>query len=306
MKGKIACIGTGIIGRSWALAFARAGYAVALHDQDMEAALDAAKYVQEQLGDVNPEAVRPAVNLSSALEGAFYVQESIAEDADLKRSLFKQMEGPAGPDTLFGSSSSALPGSRFLGDLEISPRALVVHPTNPPHLVPLTEICPTSWTAGATVEKVTKLMLCIGQTPILIQREVNGFVLNRLQAAVLKEALSLVEGDVATPSDIDLAVSHGLGRRWAFMGPFETGHLNAASGIREYLTKYRDTYQSMMDDLAIDFRIGDAVVGRVADALEAGIPVSDISARQVWRDEALALLRARMNDLKSNNRETAK
>ncbi len=299
---QVACVGAGIIGRSWAVCFARAGWRVALFDAGrgvVEAALDWCKGAFADLeaaglidsADVAFARLAPADSLGAALDGAVYVQESIIEEREAKRALFAEMAGLAAPDTVFGSSTSALPGSQFMADLPISSRCLVAHPTNPPHLIPLVELCRIPQTADESFAFCRDLMTEIGQKPVEIAQEIDGFALNRLQAAVLREALALVERGVISAGDLDQVMKSGLGLRWAFMGPFETGHLNAPGGFRDYLTKYRKGYQSLMDDLHTTYRISPAIVDRIADELELETPPARVAARQRWRDRRLLALR---------------
>lgn len=291
-----ACVGLGVIGRSWAIAFARAGWQVRLFDAQPAVADKAVAQIDRALAKLGQqdsgvrERIRPVDTLADALDGANYIQESIREDIDLKRAIFRDLDREAGPETLIGSSTSGLPGSAFMGGLDISPRCLVVHPTNPPHLVPLTELCRTLWTSDAGFAAISQIMTTIGQVPVTIHREITGFVLNRLQSAVVQEALSLVGRGIIDPIDLDKVMAFGLGLRWAFMGPFETGHLNADGGYRDYMAKYASDWEGDFRDLARDTIVDPAVVARIADALEQAKPGS-VADRQLWRDRQLLAVR---------------
>lgn len=251
----------------------------------------------EQLTDgtgVDPrftrEHLRVFDDLGAAVQGASAVQESVVEDVEVRRALYKQLSSVVEADAILGSSSSAIPGSAFLEGLPIAPRTMVVHPTNPPHLVPLTELCPTPWTTQEVVQQWTQLCRRIGQIPVLIRKEIPAFVLNRLQVAVVMEAMSLVERDVINPVDLDAVMKFGLALRWAFMGPFETAHLNADGGFSEYMTKYRSAFEDSYRDLDRTFRISDEVVARIDIALREAIPET-VQQRQSWRDQVLVKLR---------------
>lgn len=295
---KVAIIGVGVIGRSWAAAFIRAGFDVSIYDASASVRQCALAQI-EQLTDgigIDPSFTRAHVrvfeDLGAAVEGASAVQESVVEDVKVRRALYEQLSSLVEADAIIGSSSSAIPGSAFLEGLPIAPQAMVVHPTNPPHLVPLTELCPTPWTTQDVVERWMQTCRRIGQVPVLIRKEVPGFVLNRLQVAVVMEAMSLVERNVIDPIDLDAVMKFGLALRWAFMGPFETGHLNADGGFAEYMTKYRSSFENTFDDLDQTFRISDEIVERVDAALRQAIPQT-VRERQSWRDHILVEMRQR-------------
>jgi len=175
--------------------------------------------------------VKPAYQLVDAVEGAAYAQESVLERVDLKRSLMQELEEVAPFDLVIGSSSSGIPASAFTHGLKISSRVLVVHPVNPPYLVPVVELVPSPDTSRETLAFADALMRGLKRSVVLVRKEVQGFVLNRLQSALLREAWALVEDGVASCEDIDRTMRDGLGWRWSFMGPFETIDLNAQGGV---------------------------------------------------------------------------
>ena len=156
----------------------------------------------------------------------------------------------APPGTVLASSTSGLPASAFTEGLEHRARCLVVHPINPPHLIPLVEIVPAPWTDAKVVERATALMREVGQSPIQLRREVNGFVVNRLQSAMLSEAFKLVEDGIVSVDEVDRAVSDGLGLRWSFMGPFQTIDLNAKTGVAEYCRNLGPMYYGLAKEQA--------------------------------------------------------
>src|SRR5207253_9790700 len=136
------------------------------------------------------------------------------------------------------SSTSGIVASRFTEELAGRHRCLVAHPVNPPHLVPLVELVASPWTASAIVTQAKAIYESVGQVPIIVKREIEGFILNRLQAVLLSEAFRLVSDGYVTPQDLDKTLKHGLGLRWSFMGPFETIELNAPEGIADYCRRY--------------------------------------------------------------------
>ena len=147
-----------------------------------------------------------------------------------------------GPSLWVASSSSGIPASAFTEGLEIGPRCLIAHPINPPYVIPLVEIVPAPWTEEETVTRCWSLMEAAGMEPVRLTREIDGFIANRLQAALLWEAFRLLEGGYATAKDIDTTISAGLGRRWSFIGPFETIDLNAPGGLADFCARLGDGF----------------------------------------------------------------
>jgi 3-hydroxyacyl-CoA dehydrogenase len=301
---KVAIIGSGLIGRSWAIVFARGGCAVSLWDPHAAAVPAALDFIARRLPELaaagllqgrEPAAVRaaiaPAETLEAALAGADYVQESGPERLDEKRALFARMDAIAAPETILASSTSTIRASLFTEGLAGQARCLVVHPVNPPYLIPLVELSPAPWTDPAAVAQVRALMQSVGMVPALVKREVGGFILNRLQAALLQEALFLVEAGIADPADIDATVKDGLGLRWSFMGPFETIDLNAPSGLADYCARYGGSFREMMTESAAPSWSED-VIGMLHEAQRSRTPAAAHAARQEWRDRRLMALLA--------------
>lgn len=243
----IACVGVGVIGAGWAAAFARAGHTVRLYDADASVLGTAAARIGDILDNLNAGASRAHLSvvddLAQAINDCDHVQESIVEDLESKRILFARLDSLTTAGTTLGSSTSEFAGSRFMNVERAPERCLVVHPTNPPYLVPLVELCPTESTAPSVINRTETLLRECGLSPVRIHREVAGFVLNRLQAAVIAESLHLVAEGVISAMDLDRVMADGLGRRWAFMGPFLTGHLNAKAGYRQYMRQYGAGYR---------------------------------------------------------------
>ena len=299
---KIACVGAGTIGRAWAIGFARYGFEVSLFDPSREAldqALKAIRISLEDLADIGLledvsgafERIHTYHTLEDALVDVEYVQESIPERVEIKQECYERMNDLLGDDTIIGSSVSSIPGSKFMGGLDISPRCLVVHPTNPPYLTPLTEICTTPWTSRETIEKCEALMAEIGQVTVRVKKEITDYVLNRLQAAVVGESLHLVGEDVISAEDLDKVMVHGLGMRWAFMGPFLTGHLNATKGYNQYMTLFGDVYRNMISDLNVGYEWGPELIKKIHDNLSSTWPAEKCLEGQRWRDRKLMEMR---------------
>lgn len=298
---KIAIVGAGLIGRAWAMVFARAGHPVALYDADPKAlavnlaAIDAslADLAGAGLIDEPPAAVREritaAATLEEALDDAVYVQENIRETLEAKREIFAAMDRLAGPDCVLASSTSTIPASAFTAGLAGRARCLVVHPVNPPHLVPLVELSPAPWTSPETVERARALQTAAGQVPILVRKEIQGFILNRLQAALLNEALALYADGYASAEDIDKTVRDGLGLRWSFMGPFETIDLNAPGGVADYAARYGRVIQEQVATQR-PREWTPEVIGRLEAERRATLAAADLADRERWRDRRLMAL----------------
>jgi L-gulonate 3-dehydrogenase len=235
---RVAVIGAGLIGRSWAIVFAGGGCDVALYDSSAGAADTARALVAEGLFALAEHGliadakaaharVRVCTKLAGALEGATLVQENTPETIEAKREIFAELDRLASPDAILASSTSTIVASRFTEDLDGRHRCLVAHPVNPPHLVPLVELVAAPWTASATVERAKTIYEAVGQAPIIVQREIEGFILNRLQAVLLSEAFRLVEDGYVTPQELDKTLKDGLGlrgRSWGRSRPSSSMH----------------------------------------------------------------------------------
>jgi 3-hydroxyacyl-CoA dehydrogenase len=173
------------------------------------------------------------------------VQENGPENIEQKINIFAELDRLAPREALLVSSTSAIVASRFTEMLPGRARCLVGHPVNPPHLVPLVELCGAPWTAPESIERARKIYREIGQVPVIIDREINGFVLNRLQGALLAEAFRLVGEGFISAEDLDHTMKNGLGLRWSYLGPFETIELNAPGGIPDYCARYTGFYKEL-------------------------------------------------------------
>jgi L-gulonate 3-dehydrogenase len=193
------------------------------------------------------------------------------------------------------SSTSTFPGSALFSDLAGRHRCLVAHPINPPYLVPLVEIVPTPWTSPDRTESARAFMLSLQQVPIVLRREVPGFVVNRLQVALLSEAFRLVEDNVVGVVDLDRAIADGLGLRWAFMGPFETIDLNAPGGIRDYVERFGQPFYEIATEQTQARRWEEPLISKVEEERRQVLPADQLLARQRWRDLYLMSIVANKN-----------
>jgi 3-hydroxyacyl-CoA dehydrogenase len=300
-SGHIAIIGAGSIGVGWAMVFSRSGQQVVVYDVDTERLDDARRefervasglHAAELLEDAADALGRVTFlsDLATAVGDARFIQECIPESLELKKQLFETLETLAPSDAIFASSSSAITCSSFAAALESRSRCLVAHPANPPYLLPVVELVPAPFTSPQTLARTRTLMAAAGLTVIEVKKEIEGFVYNRLQGALLREAYCLVRDGVAEPEDIDRIVHDGLGRRWSVIGPFETADLNTRGGIESHAAKLGPAYARMGAERGQHDEWTPELVARVADSVHHRFPLEDWVKNCERRDLALMTL----------------
>jgi len=303
MDKTVAVIGAGLIGRAWAMVFARSGWRVRLHDRDASQLPAAQRYIAGSLDEqasfglvANPEAARAnieyMIELEAALADAEWVQENLPETLEAKREAFEAFDRLAPARAVLASSTSAIPASRFTEALRGRARCLVAHPVNPPHLVPVVELAGAPWTSPEVIERAQRVYAELGQVPIVVRREIDGFILNRLQGALLAEAMRLVGEGYVSAQDLDKTVCDGLGLRWSFMGPLATIELNAPGGVADYCARYSSFYRRLAAAPPAPEVWDEANAATVATALGPAASTSEIDARMRWRDRRLMALAA--------------
>eukprot|EP01114_Cavostelium_apophysatum_P019914 TRINITY_DN6544_c0_g1_i1.p1 TRINITY_DN6544_c0_g1~~TRINITY_DN6544_c0_g1_i1.p1 ORF type:complete len:327 (-),score=53.79 TRINITY_DN6544_c0_g1_i1:14-994(-) len=304
---KVAIVGSGIVGRSWALVFARSGYEVRLFDQSPEVLQSALAWIEkvaQELSEVgllrtskSAEEVRSRVQsfatLKGAVEGVIWIQECVPEVLELKKKAWEEIDAVVNnANIVLASSTSAIPSSSFTSTLRNKNQCLVAHPVNPPHLIPLVELVPAPYTLEEVVLKARSIMEDVGQSPIIVKKEIDSFILNRLQGAVLNEAFKLVQDGYISPEDLDRTVKDGLGLRWSFMGPFETIDLNAPGGVRDYVARYGPNFHLLAQQQSEVRKWEGPVVETITEARRSVIPVDQLPERSKWRDWRLMGLMA--------------
>jgi 3-hydroxyacyl-CoA dehydrogenase len=303
IERNVAIVGAGLVGRAWAAIFARAGWNVRLTDPHVPTLKAAPRLIRDELHAlarhglaVDPDRAVTRVSTAASLEEAVidveFVQENGPEKVEDKQFIFAQLDKLAPRDALLVSSTSAIVASRFTETLPGRSRCMVGHPVNPPHLVPLVEICGAPWTSPIAIERARKIYREIGQVPVTINREINGFVLNRLQGALLAEAFRLVGEGFITAEDLDRTVKDGLGLRWSFLGPFETIELNAPGGIPDYCARYTGFYKELASAAAGPEVYQSPNVDRVIAAWPHQPTPERVAALTQRRNERLAALAA--------------
>ena len=308
----VAVIGAGLIGSAWAHVFARAGWQVQVWDPSAAQREAVMPLVEQSLRDAAAHGlvadaqaaarrVRVVDSIEAAVAGAAYVQESGPEQLDTKIAVFAQLDALAAPATVLASSTSALVASRFTAQLRGRARCLVAHPVNPPHLVPVVEVCGAPWTDPAVKARAIDILRRVGQVPVDVRREIDGFVLNRLQVALLTEAFRLVQEGVVSPQDLDHTIADGLGLRWALMGPFETIELNAPGGMADYCRRYVDWFRRYLADPPTAAVWADAAWQQAVDAWGRTPTPEQIAIRSRRRDGRLAALVAHKRAQSADN-----
>jgi L-gulonate 3-dehydrogenase len=302
----VAIVGGGSIGVAFCIVFARAGFNVRLYDPADERRRAVEPEVRARLNDLaefdllddSAETLLARIvvldNLADAVRDALLVQECAPERVDLKRELFMQIDENARADAVLASSSSALTVSSFADALPGRARCLVAHPGNPPYLISVIEIVAAPFTSSETVARANALYEEAGMSAVQVTKEIEGFIFNRLQGALLREAYCLVRDGVASVADIDRVVRDGVGLRWSVTGPFETVDLNTRGGIESHARKMGPAYERMGASRGQHDPWTPELVARVAGERRAELLLDDWDARVQWRDRRLmALIRDR-------------
>ena len=229
-KARIAVIGAGLMGHGIAQVFALAGHEVTIYDS-VQATLDSAKArILTNLKDLGDdlkaaERVTPVAELAAAVREADYVVEAVLENLPLKQNLFAEIEQHVRPDTILSSNTSVIPITKIMEGLKRRERALGTHWWNPPFLVPLVEVIETQWTSPQVVDFTIKLHAAAGKKPAHVRKDVPGFIGNRLQHALWREAISLVENGICDAETVDNVIKSAFGRRLAVLGPLENADM---------------------------------------------------------------------------------
>jgi len=307
----VVIIGSGIVGRSWAMLFASQGHQVRLYDAIPQALDTAIVEVQNKLNSWEKSGqlknaskysakkqfqnIQVCKKLDEALTGATYVQECTPERVELKTAVFKQLndalKAVGNTTAIVGSSTSTLLPSTFMSGVEIEKRSLVVHPVNPPYFVRFVELVPAPRTDPAVLQKVRGLLSSLGQKPVVLSKEIEGFALNRVQYVILNETWKLVNDGILSVEDADVLMKEGLAPRYIFMGPLETAQLNA-NGFVDYCDRYGEAIYKVSQTQTVIPKMEGAGAQVIDKQLQALVPDSKLDERRAWRDENLANLSA--------------
>ena len=298
---KVACIGSGLIGQGWATVFAAAGYGVVMQDinaAQLQRAVEQVRLnlihledngrLQKQTAAAAGALIRTTVDLAEAVEDADYILESVPDKYEAKKPVFREMDALAPSDTILASSSSGLLMTEIQTAVTRPQRCVLVHPFLPVHLLPLVEVVGGEQTDPAAVAISCRLMEAVGKAPVRLKKEVSGYIVNRLQAAVLREAIDLVASGVASAQEVDRAFCTGMGMRDPFIGPLLRAHL-AGNGIESFLEHYAGSYRLRWASMAAWDTIPSQARKDLVDSVKAMPIVRNHSLEEIkgWRDRML-------------------
>lgn len=300
---RVACVGSGLVGQSWAALFALHGYEVVLQDLSDNILTQALKRVNNHIDSLveaglgsNVENAKSRIETTTELEKALketdYIQESVFESYDVKKRLYSDMDEIARENVIFASSTSGLLMTEIQKAMNVHPeRGIVAHPWNPAHLVPLVEICPGEQTSKSTIDRTYKLMEDINKVPVVLKKEAEGFIANRLSAALWREALDLVDKGVASVEDVDKAVKAGPGMRWAIMGPYLTYHLGGGKGGIEYLMRHIGVKKAAWLETMAEWTVTpESAIKKAIKGVDEMVGGKTLEELESWRDDRLISL----------------
>ena len=299
---KIGICGAGLIGASWAIGFANAGYLSLIYDNNPNSSDNFKKYFGKLIQDIklidpdiDESKIKDNIQLNCSMEqiseDSILIQESVVEDLKVKQDIYRQLEKFTSKDTILASSSSYIVISKISELVEYKHRCINAHPALPPHVVPFVEVAGSEDTSEEIINKALNIYKKANYAAILVKKETEGFVLNRLQGALLNEAVRLHEGGFASMEDIDIALKHALGIRWAFMGPFEIMDLNAPEGIKDSFNRYRTGIQNLAKQQNTVPSYSDEYLNKLDKEQRQRLAYNDRNNRIEKRNKMIALIR---------------
>lgn len=299
-KGKVAIVGCGLIGQSWAMIFASAGYKVSLYDEAEGQIENALNIIQNTLheyaqkgslkGNLSPEEqfglISGEASIRECLQDVIYIQESVPEILPIKHTVYRKIDIYMPSNAILASSASTFLPSVLSEHSKYREQFIVVHPVNPPYFIPLVEIVPAAWTSERVIKRTREIMTEIGMKPVTLTTELRGFALNRIQFAIINECYHLVQDGVLSAKDVDRVMTEGLGYRYAFLGPLETMHLNAA-GIEDYCKRFGSSIFEVSQTFKPTPLLEGTGLREVAKQVNQMSPIAHIPERARWRDDCL-------------------
>ncbi|MFX0198122.1 MAG: 3-hydroxyacyl-CoA dehydrogenase NAD-binding domain-containing protein [Candidatus Hodarchaeota archaeon] len=301
---KVACVGAGLIGQGWATLFSSQGVEVILHDVTEAILEKAVRQVTLNLrlleinnllrqGEANTalKRITTTTNIAEAVDYVGYVQESVPDNYDVKKYVFKEIDALAPTHAILASSTSGLLMTKIQKVTKRPERCLLVHPILPVHLIPLVEIVGGEQTSQETVKTAYEFMQKLGKVPVVLKREVPGYIINRLQAALLREAIDLVDKGIANAEDVDKAFCMGIGLRDPFIGPFLRMHL-AGNGVEHFLENFSQSYSYRWETMETWTSIPPSAAKKIIQGVYEMdvIHTKTLEDIKSWRDEMLLKL----------------
>ena len=299
---RVACIGAGLVGQGWAAIFLSRGLKVIMQDINQEILNESMKHVwmhleffethdlvQEGSVELGRERIQTTTSIADACRHADYVQESVPDNYEIKKHVFEEMDAVAPANVILASSASGLLMTDIQKVTTKPERCVLVHPVLPVHLIPTVEIAGGEKTSSITIQKARKFMEQVGKSPVVLKREVPGYIINRLQAALLREAIDLVDKGIANPEEVDKAFCKGTGLRDPLLGPFLRMHV-AGNGIEDFIQNFAQSYHYRWETMDTWTSIPPSAIDAVIKGTREMEIVSEKSLGEVraWRDEMLA------------------
>ena len=301
---KVTCVGAGLIGQGWATLFSSAGLEVILQDvtetvleRSINAVksnlmfLEASKLLERGEAHAALKRIKMSTLIGEAVRDADYVQESVPDNYDFKKQVFREMDVAARDQAILASSSSGLLMTEIQKATLKPQRCVLVHPALPVYLLPLVEIVGGERTDRETAAAAYDFMKRLGKTPVLLKREVPGYIINRLQAALLREAIDLVDKGVASAEEVDKAFCTGVGLRDPIIGPFLRIHL-AGDGVERFIENFSQSYRNRWETMETWTSIPSSAVKKIVDGVREMDMVRTKTLEEIksWRDEMLVKL----------------
>jgi L-gulonate 3-dehydrogenase len=291
----IVIVGAGPIGRSWAKLLLRANKTVYLIDENQAVLEDARQWLK-----LTPDAkaqISFATDYASCPHDVDWAQESGPDNLAIKQDILKSINAHVSASTLIGSSCSTFDPSELAQSIDNPERFMLVHPFNPPHVIPGVEVVPGVQTSNEAVERMNAYLRAVGQSPIVLKTYAEGLIINRLQGALMREAFSLYCEGIADVGSIDACIADGLALRWVSVGTFGTNHTNAVGGIKEYFTKYADWSEIMGGLTASAPVFTPEFVKKLAADFDAYYGKATVDDMSDWRDRIIhAVTEAKRKD----------
>jgi carnitine 3-dehydrogenase len=297
----VTCVGSGLIGQGWATLFSAAGYHVTMQDIAEDQLKKALKQVSQNLKQLEEnghlqnqtansafDLIQTTLSLGKALIDSGFVLESVPDNYPAKKNIFQQLDSMASPDAIFATSSSGLLMSEIQTAATKPERCVVAHPFLPVHLIPLVEVVGGKLTSQETIETTCSLMEKIGKTPVRVKKEVPGYIVNRLQTAVFREAVDLVANGVASAEEVDKAFCSGIGMRDPFIGPLLRAHLTA-NGIDNFFEHYAEPNRLRLETMATWSEFSTQIKNSLVKSINKMPIVGNKSLDEIktWRDKML-------------------